>query len=192
MPHVARITIHPVKGLGGSEVDAARVTESGALEDDRRWRLVDAEGAVIEPSRWPILKHVHAEFLLASREVFLAIGRHAGVAAPVAGRFTLSPGPDGPGAWLSDCLGTHVSLQERPEGGFPDDPDAPGPTIAAAASLGEVARWFGLPLDDVRRRCPVGIEIGDCDPFWEDTLASPARPGSLAPLGALAGLPADP
>jgi hypothetical protein len=81
-----------------------------------------------------------------------------------------------------------VLLQERAEGGFPDDRDAPGPTLISTASLAEVARWFGFDLAESRRRFRANLEIGGCDAFWEDALASPARP-SLAP--SLADLPGD-
>jgi hypothetical protein len=90
-------------------------------------------------------------------------------------------------------LGFGVLLMERAEGGFPDDRDAPGPTLAATATLAEVARWFALPLDESRRRFRVNLEVGGCDAFWEDTLASPARPGLEPAIGeAAADLSADP
>jgi hypothetical protein len=84
-------------------------------------------------------------------------------------------------------------LQERADGGFPDDRDAPGPTLISTASLAEVARWFAIDLDECRRRFRANLEVGGCDAFWEDTLASPARPG-LAPslLDLPPDLPADP
>lgn len=192
MPHVARITIHPVKGLDGAVVEQARATTSGALEDDRRWRLVDAEGAEVTPSRFPPLAHLQAEFDLPAREIRLAVGPRARGRALPAGRFRLDPGPDGPCRWLSSYLGMPVTIEERPEGGFPDDVDAPGPVIAAVASLEEVARWFALGLDEARQRFRVGIEIGGCDAFWEDTLAAPARPRPAPTLRDVSNLPADP
>ncbi len=100
--------------------------------------------------------------------------------------FPLVPGSAGPCGWLSEALGFGVLLLERAEGGFPDDRDAPGPTLAATATLAEVARWFSFDLDEARRRFRVNLEVGGCDAFWEDALASPARP-ELAP--ALADLP---
>ncbi|MFM7034641.1 MAG: MOSC N-terminal beta barrel domain-containing protein [Planctomycetia bacterium] len=41
MPTLDRITIYPVKSLDGVDVEECRVLPSGALENDRRWRLVD-------------------------------------------------------------------------------------------------------------------------------------------------------
>jgi hypothetical protein len=88
--------------------------------------------------------------------------------------FPLLPGPQGPCAWLSEALGFEVLLEERGDGGFPDDRDAPGATLIATATLEAVGRWFGLSLEETRRRFRANLEAGGCDAFWEDTLASPA------------------
>lgn len=189
MPHVARITLRPVRGLDGVAVDAARVLPSGALDHDRRWRFVDADGRCVDGRGGAPLHRVRATFDLAAREVGLALHAWAGP-GPAAGSFPLRPGPDGPCPWMSEVLGREVFLEERPGGGFPDDADAPGPTVAATESLERVAEWFTLPLDDVRRRLAIGLEIEGCDAFWEDTLVAPARP--LPGLVSVAGLAADP
>jgi uncharacterized protein YcbX len=202
-----RITIYPVKSLDGMDVEEARVLPIGALENDRRWRLVDMEGRVVNAKRSPLFHAIRAEFALGP--VVAAgsgDGPRAGQAASerlvtlwidpaviAAGQlpdvaklrhlrresFHLVPGPDGPCEWLSEALGMSVLLEERLDGGFPDDRDAPGPTLVSTASLVEVARWFGFDLAEARRRFRVNLEIGGCDAFWEDTLASPAgeRPG---------------
>ena len=185
MPTLGRITIHPVKSLDGLDVDECRVLPSGALEHDRRWQLVDMEGRVVNAKRTARVHAIRARFDLGRREVTLA--RAAGPGET----FPLVPGREGPCGWLSAVLGLDVLLVERADGGFPDDRDAPGPTLVSTASLVEVARWFGLDLAEVRRRFRANLEIGGCDAFWEDTLASPARP-EFASAGLAADLPADP
>jgi uncharacterized protein YcbX len=80
-----------------------------------------------------------------------------------------------------------VLLEERYDGGFPDDREALGPTLVATESLAEVGRWFGFDLAEARRRFRANLEIGGCDAFWEDTLASPAR----MELPSLAELPPE-
>ena len=103
------------------------------------------------------------------------------------------PGPDGPCAWLAEAFGQPVLLVERVDGGFPDDREAAGPTVISKATLVEVARWFRLDVDECRRRFRANLELGGCDAFWEDSLASPARPELQPPLGELpSDLPADP
>ena len=214
MPTLERITIHPVKSLDGMEVAEARVLPSGALEHDRRWQIVDMEGRVVNAKRTPLLHAIRAEFDLdgasvagrpgpGANVVSLAVDPAALAAAAVPGlgrlqslapaSFPLLPGADGPCEWLAEALGERVLLVERADGGFPDDRDAPGPTLAATATLVEVARWFGFDLAECRRRFRINLEIGGCDAFWEDTLASPARPELQPSLTGLSdALPADP
>jgi hypothetical protein len=191
MLHVARITLRPVRGLDGVTVAAARVLPSGALEHDRRWRFVDGDGRCVDGRGGAPLHRVRATFDLTAREVGLTLHSWAG-RGPVGGTFPLRPGPDGPCRWMSEVLGREVFLEERPGGGFPDDADAPGPTVAATASLERVGEWFGLGLDDVRRRLAIGLEIEGCDAFWEDSLVAPAPARPLPGLAMVAGMTADP
>ncbi|NCA10380.1 hypothetical protein EBR56_00980 [bacterium] len=203
MPTLDRITLYPVKSLDGVDVDSAGVFPSGSLEFDRRWRLVDLDGGVVDARRHPLFHAIRAEFVLAERLVSLSIDSAALAAQAIPGidklaalrpaSFHLVPGPEGPCGWLSEALAEAVLLQERADGGFPADADAPGPTLVSTASLAEVARWFGFDLAESRRRFRANLEIGGCDAFWEDTLASPARPGLAASLADLPGdIAADP
>jgi uncharacterized protein YcbX len=219
MPTLDRITLFPVKSLDGIEVREARLLAGGGLEHDRRWQLADLEGRVVNAKRHALLHALRAEFLiaglaaepppggelppLAANVIGLAVDPAALSEAAVPGVerlaglgpdvFPLVPGSAGPCGWLSEALGFEVRLFERREGGFPDDRDAPGPTLAATATLAEVARWFSFDLDDCRRRFRVNLEIGGCDAFWEDSLASPARPELEPSSGeSSADLPADP
>jgi len=217
MPTLDRITVYPVKSLDGLDLEACNVLESAALEHDRRWRLVDMDGRVINAKRSALLHAIRAEFAMDERLVTLWIDpaaiaaralpaadldRLRGLAGSRGGQvvrdsFHLVPGQGGPCEWLSEAFGEGVLLQERVAGGFPDDRDAAGPTLVATSSLVEVARWFGFDLAESRRRFRANLEVGGCDAFWEDSLASPARPGlqpSLLELSAdgLSGLPVDP
>ena len=202
MPTLDRITIYPVKSLDGLDVAEALVLESGAIEHDRRWRLVDMDGRVLNAKRSPVFHAIRAEFDLDERLVTLWIDPAAFAAAAlpaadlarlrglagnpggpeVGDSFHLVPGPGGPCEWLSEAFGCSVLFQERADGGFPDDRDAPGPTLVSTATLAEVGRWFGFDLAESRRRFRANLEIGGCDAFWEDTLASPARPESQPSL----------
>ena len=210
MPTLDRITIYPVKSLDGLELFECGVLQSGALENDRRWRLVDMDGRVLNAKRSPLFHAIRAEYELDERLVTLWVDPAAIAAAALpaadldrlralAGQpagpvvrdsFHLVPGQEGPCEWLSEVFGTGVLLQERADGGFPDDRDSPGPTLVATATLAEVGRWFGFDLAESRRRFRVNLESGGCDAFWEDTLASPARPDLQPDLPP--DLPVDP
>jgi len=196
MPTLEKITIYPVKSLDGLDLGQCGVLPARALENDRRWRLVDMDGRVINAKRSPLFSAIRAEFDLSERLVALWLEpaaltskafpetdlvRLRSLAGPSDTRmgresFHLEPGKGGPCGWLSEVFGVGVLLQERADGGFPDDRDAAGPTLISSATLTEVARWFGFDLAEARRRFRVNLEIGDCDACWEDTLASPVRP----------------
>ena len=212
MPTLDRITIYPVKSLDGLDVAEARVLPSGGLENDRRWQLTDFEGRVLNAKRTPLFHAIRAEFDLGGagglpsstgNVIHLAIDPAAVAARAIPGierlaslaaeSFPLVPGPDGPCGWLAEVFGVGVLLLERADGGFPDDRDAPGPVVISTASLEAVAGWFRFDRDECRRRFRANLEIGDCEAFWEDAVASPARP-ELQPslLDLPADLPADP
>ena len=218
MPTLDRIAVYPVKSLDGVELTEARLLPGAGLERDRRWQLVDLDGRVVNAKRTALLHAIRAEYAieglaaagpdpglpqLAANVIALAVDPAALAAAAVPGierlrglspdLFPLVPGSEGPCGWLSEALGFDVLLLERPEGGFPDDRDAPGPTLVATATLAEVARWFSFDLDEARRRFRVNLELGGCDAFWEDTLAAPARPELEPDISTLSpALPADP
>jgi hypothetical protein len=212
MPTLDRITIYPVKSLDGLDVAEAWVLPSGGLENDRRWQLTDLEGRVLNAKRTPLFHAIRAEFDLGGagglpsstgNVIHLAIDPAAVAARAIPGierlashgpeSFPLVPGPDGPCEWLAEVFGQPVLLVERADGGFPDDRDAPGPVVISTASLEAVAGWFRFDVDECRRRFRANLEIGDCEAFWEDAVASPARP-ELQPslLDLSADLPADP
>ena len=204
MPTLERITVYPVKSLDGVDLPEARVLSSGGLEHDRRWQLTDMEGRVLNAKRSSLLHAIRAEFdLEGGHAIHLAIDQAAIAARAIPGidrlaslgpgSFPLLPGPEGPCGWFAEVFGQKVLLVERAEGGFPDDRDASGPTLVSTASLEAVAGWFSLPLDECRRRFRANLEITGCEAFWEDSLASPARPDLAPSFGDLpADLPADP
>ena len=204
MPYLSGITIYPVNSLDGLRLAEATVLPGGSLMHDRRWRLVDAEGAVVNGKKNARLHAVRANFDIEgiegsrdglkqeSNAVTLCVDERVTGDFSSLGHetFPLVPGSDGPCGWLSEALATEVFLQERFEGGFPDDRDAPGPTLISYESLDEVARWFGWELEETRRRFRMNFEVtAERDnenseaivqhaemmsgPFWEDSLASP-------------------
>ena len=73
--------------------------------------------------------------------------------------------------WLSQFFGFSVSPIENVTTGFPDDPDAYGPTIVSTATLETICEWFPeLNLTEVRRRFRTNLELSGVPAFWEDRL----------------------
>jgi uncharacterized protein YcbX len=168
MAQLSRISIYPVKSLDGVTVDAARALPSGALENDRRFALVDSQGQFMNGKRTPRMHLLRSHFDLAKHTISLLTGG-------VAREFQIDFDRRQLEEWLSGFFGLPVRLNENAAAGFPDDTESPGPTVISAATLNEVASWFpGLSLDDVRRRFRANLEIDGVEPFWEDRLYSDA------------------
>ena len=163
-PHLARILIYPIKSFDAVDVASADVLPSGALRNDRRWALVDADDRFVNGKRSPLMHRIRSQFDLEHERVELSFGGDTV-------SFQMSEDRTDLEHWLSECLETAVRLVENIETGFPDDVDAPGPTIISTATLATVAAWFpGLTVDEARRRFRANLEIDGVEPFWEDRL----------------------
>jgi uncharacterized protein YcbX len=157
VPAIAHLALYPVKGFDAVTVEAATVLPSGAILGDRRWAFVDDRDRFVNGKQFPQIHAIRTRVDPdASTAVFDDLHfRLAGDVTPLEG-------------WLSGRLGTPVRLQEHPAAGFPDDTDAPGPTLVSTATLEAVAGWFDLALDETRARFRANIEIGGVPAFWED------------------------
>jgi MOSC domain-containing protein len=163
-PRLARMTIFPVKSLDGLEVEEVRVRGEAGLEHDREYRLVDDEERVIDGKQFgEKLIRLRSTFDLAFGEISLDWG---GDRLSV----RLPRDADDLQRWLSERLEREVFLERDPEKGFPDDEAASGPTVISRATLAEVATWFGLDENEVRRRFRANLEIDGVPAFWEDCL----------------------
>lgn len=166
MPRLDRITVYPVKSLDGLDVAQAEVLSGGALRDDRRFALVDADGWAVHGKRTAAVHRVRSTYDRAERA--LTLGLEGGSDRRT---FQMDADRDALQAWLSEALGVAVQVVEDQEAGFPDDTEAPGPTVVAAATLDAVAAWFpGLDGESCRRRFRANLTVGGVDPFWDDRL----------------------
>lgn len=164
MPRLARIHIYPIKSFDAQSVDEAVLLPSGALQNDRRFALVDRAGDAINGKRMPAVHRVRSHFDPVSGRVTLRLDGKSHT-------FDTRGDRRGLAAWMSDYVGQTVKVVENPEGGFPDDLEFPGPTVISTASLVEVANWFeGLSVDELRHRFRANLEISADEPFWEDRL----------------------
>lgn len=185
---LVRIDRFPIKSLDGQSVARSRVTGAGALWGDRRWRLVDPQGRVVNAKGYAATHRIRATFDESLTSVTLAWGddRADGPAdGPDRATFSLDK-PEGQAAiaqWCSHALGITVTLEEDRDRGFPDDVHFWGPTLISTATLTAVASWFpDLGVDDLRRRLRTNLEIDGVPPFWEDHLYGPTVEGEPVPF----------
>jgi uncharacterized protein YcbX len=156
-PFVARIDLYPIKGFDAVPVGAATVLPSGALAGDRRWAFVDGRDRFVNGKQFPAIHRMRT-----------AVDPDASTAVVDDLHFRLAGDATPLEDWMSGRLGTPVRLHENPAAGFPDDTDAPGPTLIATATLAAVAGWFDLTLEQARARFRANIEIDGVPAFWED------------------------
>lgn len=173
-PHLARITLYPIKSMDGVVVRRATALAGGALEYDRRFALFDRAGNWINGKRTDAVHRLRWTFDLAARTVTVRATERGDESRC----FQIDRDRAALEAWLRDYfhLDEPVQLVENAAAGFPDDTDSPGPTVVSTATLETVAGWFpGLSLDEVRRRFRANLEIGGVEPFWEDRLYGEAN-----------------
>jgi len=167
MPHVASISIYPIKSFGPAQVTTSQISDGGGLEHDREFALFDANGKYVNGKRNPKVHQLAAA--VDWKDATVSFKALDSIRPPVA--FHLLREIDALQAWVSGYFDQSISWRQSQGGGFPDDPAAPGPTIVSDATCNEVATWYdGLPVDEIRKRFRANIEIACDQPFWEDHL----------------------
>lgn len=163
------IRIFPIKSLPGVLLEESAFCPNGALQSDRRWALVDQDNVFVNAKRTARIHHLQAEFAPDLATVNLStLSQPAETLAVRGDRSKLEQ-------YLSDFFGFSIRVVEHPGGGFPDDTEAPGPTLITTATLEAVARWFPtLSVDNVRQRFRANLEFDAAEAFWEDRLYGPA------------------
>ncbi len=180
-PHLSRITIYPVKSLEGVDLTEAHILPGGALENDRRFAMFDSEGHILNGKRTPLVHRIRSCYDAGARVLTLGY-RDRGETSS----FHLDGDRDALNLWLSNAFEQPVSLREAPETGFPDDTEAPGPTVIATATLETVASWYeGIDLESGRGRFRANLEIGGVEPFWDDRLYAGAGEAVRFRVGAV-------
>ncbi|GBD35006.1 hypothetical protein HRbin36_00110 [bacterium HR36] len=165
MAVLSRITIYPIKALDPLECEAVTLLEKGPIAGDRRWALLDEQGKYVNGKRHPAVHRVRVEY---NRDLRRARFRLTGQAEER--EFDLEREQEALERWLSEYFGFRVFLRRDDNFGFPDDQEAPGPTIIAQASLVQAGEHFGWDLQQSRWRFRANLEIAGTEPFWEDRL----------------------
>ncbi|MBX3448756.1 MAG: MOSC N-terminal beta barrel domain-containing protein [Planctomycetaceae bacterium] len=178
MARLARVTIYPLKSSPGFSTSQAVFLPTGAIEQDRRFALVDSAGQILTAKRLPAFHRLTIAIDPVARACrFGASDETAPTLHIDADRVEIEQR-------LSEHLEIACRLIENTENGFPDDLDSPGPTLVSTATLEMVASWFpSLTVDEVRRRFRANLEVEDVPPFWEDSLLSATGQGGTIRLG---------
>lgn len=176
MARLEGIHVYPVKSLDGTTVEAASIRERGGLEWDRRYAIVDEDGAYVNGKGERAVHRLRASYDLERKTVTV---RRQG--SDDLFSFHLDVDRDAFASWLTCFFGYEVEVVRADEGGFPDDTDAAGPTVISSGTLEAVASWFdGIDPAEMRRRLRPNLVVGETEPFWEDRLYD--RPGTTVPF----------
>ena len=168
---ISRINVFPIKSFPGVTVASSDVLDSGALKWDRRLALVEPSGEFVNLKRVPELHQIRADFQLDIPSV--RIWTSLSVTART---FHLDDDRESLGDYLTCLLNRQVGIVDNPRAGFPDDPDAGGPTIVSVATLQSVADLFPeMSLEQARWRFRTNVEVEGVPAFWEDRLFAGKR-----------------
>ncbi len=168
MPAVlSRITVYPIKSLPGVDVPECRILPSGTLEWDRRFALFDGDGRIFSAKCSAKLHSLRVSF-----DLVTGVARvQRSEAKTDFAEFDLETELDEVAAAIAKQLGEPLSLRTDFERGFPDDDQAPGPTVISAATLDCVAAGLGIESrEETHRRFRSNLVIGGVPAFWEDRL----------------------
>ncbi len=166
-PYLSRIRIYPIKGLDPVDLEEVSTTTKGSLLHDREIALFDEEGKIVSGKRERKIHRIRSE---ADLETGVFRFRFEGKVYEFSVEETKAMED-----FFSEVLGYRVFLRRSSEG-FPDDRKAHGPTLISTATIREIAGWFGLEEENVRRRFRANLEIDGVPPFWEDQLVGEDSP----------------
>ena len=167
-PYVARLFVYPIKSLDRVECDRVTILESGAIEGDRTWAIVDRDGNFVNGKRNRKIHALRSQFDLATNNLTIQVQ-----GTKQSDTFNLIESSSELCGWLEQYFGFAVTIDRNLERGFPDDTVSPGATIVSTATLEAIASWYPeISTADIRRRFRANIEIGGVPAFWEDGLFS--------------------
>jgi uncharacterized protein YcbX len=169
MAALERITVYPVKGLDGIDVDATDMLDGGTLGHDREFALFDEAGNVLNGKRTDRVHDLTTEFDPASSTLSVATDGEERT-------FDLDAERDEAAAWFSDYFDVELTLERDQSLGYVDRRGM-GPSVISTATLEAVASWFDdLTVDGVRRRHRANLEVSGVPAFWEDRFVGDDAP----------------
>ena len=172
MARLERLSVYPVKGLDGIDLEAADVLEGGTLARDREFALFDDEGEVINGKRTDRVHELQTDFDPETGELEVEAPDGERV------RFDLESEADRDRAeaWFGDFFDADLTLERDRSLGYVDRREM-GPSVISTATLETVAGWFDeMTVEGARRRLRANVEVGGVEPFWEDRFVGADAP----------------
>ncbi len=172
MANLSKILIFPIKSLDAIALNEVEITSGGALKGDREFAIFDQNGKYINAKRYPKIHLLRASYELGDRLIHIHIQNSHQNSQDIF-TFHLDRDRTSLANWLSKFFGQSIEIRQNVSNGFPDDPEAWGATVIAAATLSTVQSWYKSPelsLEQIRDRFRTNLEISDTKPFWEDQL----------------------
>lgn len=170
MARLEQLTVYPVKGLDGIDLERADVLEGGTVAHDREFALFDGAGDVLNGKRTDRVHALDTDF--DPETSVLQIEAPDGETR----EFDLGTDRERAASWFSDFFDVDLSLERDTSLGFVDRREM-GPSVVSTATLETVASWFDkMTVDGARRRIRANIEVSGVDPFWEDRFVGENAP----------------
>lgn len=170
MARLERLTVYPVKGLDGVDVDSAAILDGGTLAHDREFALFDGAGDVINGKRTDRVHDLSVDYDTDQRTLLVETPdgeRH---------RFDLETDRESAAEWFGDVFDADLTLRRDASLGFVDRREM-GPSVVSTATLEAVASWFDeVTVDGARRRLRANLEISGVPAFWEDRFVGADAP----------------
>ncbi|GAA0507250.1 hypothetical protein SAMN04488066_101287 [Halorubrum aquaticum] len=171
MARLERLTVYPVKGLDGIDVETTSILDGGTLKHDREFALFDDDGDVINGKRTDRVHDLATDYSPESRT--LRVETPDGDAH----RFDLDADRTRAAEWFGDFFDTELALRRDASLGFVDRREM-GPSIISTATLETVASWFdSMTVEGARRRLRANVEVSGVPAFWEDRFVGEGAPG---------------
>ena len=148
------------------EVQEVELLQTGPFKGDRCFALFDSKGEVFSAKRSPLFSEMKMEMLGESIHMSGAESEMQTSLQKLSKEKSKSFFEN----WISLEFGRSLTLRQDVSLGFPDDPDANGPTILGDKSIERIMSWFGLSFEEVIDRFRPNVIIKTKEPFEEDTL----------------------
>lgn len=170
MARLERLSVYPVKGLDGIDVDSAAVLEGGTLEHDREFALFDDDGDVINGKRTARVHDLRTDYDTDTRTLTVETSDGEDRA------FDLETDREAAAEWFGAFFDEELTLERDTDTGFVDRREM-GPSVISTATLETVASWFDeMTVEGARRRMRANVEVSGVPAFWEDRFVSARAP----------------